>query len=164
MIKIIPTSASLSLALLLFTGTLQAATKTADINLSFSHIEYVNLTGTLVGATRYFDMDYIRPPSGAAGPKVNLGTLGLDSNMSGNCLIRFDSANAYQFRHTASNKRLAFYRLWYRGKKLTKKRNKITTPCNFSPEMVQLSTRKRFRKRIKSGLYQDILTITVVTE
>ena len=164
MIKIIPFSASLALAFLLLTGTLQAEIKTTDINLSFSHIEFVNLTGTLVGATRYFDMDYIRPPSGAAGPKVDLGTLGLDSNIPGNCIIRFDSANTYKFRHTISNKRLARYRLWYRGKKLTNKRNEITTPCSFAPEMVQLSTTRRFRKRIKSGLYQDILTITVITE
>ncbi len=164
MIKIIPFSASLSLAFLLLTGTLQAETKTADIDLSFSHIEYINLIGTLVGATRYFDMDYIRPPNGEAGPIVDLGTLGLDSNIPGNCVIRFESKNAYQFKHTVSNTLLAYYRLWYRGEKLTNKRNKVTTPCSFTPEMVQLSTRQRFRKRTESGLYQDILTVTVITE
>ena len=50
MIKITSFSTSLSLAAVLLSGALYAESKTADINLSFSHIEYVNLTGTLVGA------------------------------------------------------------------------------------------------------------------
>ena len=164
MIKIIPFSASLALAFSLFTGNLYAVTKEADINLSFSHIEYLNLTGTVVGATRYFDMDYIRPSNGRAGPKVDLGTLGLDSNFPGSCEIKFTTENNFKFRHTLSNKKLANYRLWYQGKKFTRRRNKITMPCSFTPTTIKLSTTKRFRRRIKSGLYQDVLSIVVTTQ
>jgi hypothetical protein len=156
----------LSLTLLLVSVvTSYATTNTTDINLSFTHTNYVNLTGTVVGASRTFSENDVKPVGNGFGPKVSLGTLGLESNMLGACTITFTTANNYRLRHIVSNKRLAAYRLFYRGTKLRKKNNHIDLPsCNLPPRKLKLSTKKNFRQNVAAGIYRDIITITVTTQ
>lgn len=164
MIKIPPKFLSI-LFISAFSSSSLATTDTSDINLSFTHTEYVNLTGTVVGASRYFSVDDVKPVGNGFGPKVSLGTLGLNSNMLGTCTISFTSVNDFKLKHIVTNKRLASYRLFYRGKKVTRRRNEVdTATCNVNPSVLKLSTNKRFRKRVKSGIYRDIVTITVTTQ
>ena len=164
MIKISPKILSI-IFISAFSVSSLATTDTADINLSFKHTNYVNLTGTVVGVTRFFSVDDLKPIGNRFGQKVTLGTLGLESNMIGSCTISFTSVNDFKLRHIVTNKRLANYRLFYRGKKVTRRRNEVDTPgCNITPTALKLSTNKRFRKRVKSGIYQDIVTIVVTTE
>ncbi|MEE9444596.1 MAG: hypothetical protein V3V19_02915 [Cocleimonas sp.] len=164
MIKITPKFLSI-IFISALSGSSFATSDTSDINFSFTHTEYVNLTGTAVGASRYFSDNDVRPVGNGFGPKVSLGTLGLESNMPGSCTISFTSVNDFRLRHIISNKRLAGYRLFYRGKKVTRRRNEVVTPsCSVTPSVLELSTNKRFRRRVKSGIYQDIVTVTVTTE
>lgn len=161
MIKIIPQFLSIVFISAL-SGSSLATTETADINLSFTHTNYVNLTGTVVGASRFFSAVDISDPQ----TPVTLGTLGLESNMSGNCSMIFSTKNTFQLEHIVTSKVLAKYRLWYRGQEITLNTNEVLSACNISATPLEFSTTKRLKGKgkVKQGIYQDIVTVTVTTQ
>ncbi len=66
-----------------------AASDTAEINLNLNYTPYVKLIGTAPGRTRYYSntdiVNWVTPSV------VSLGTLGLESNVGGNCDINFST-------------------------------------------------------------------------
>jgi len=157
--------APIILPILLSVGFAFAATDSSQINLSLTHVNYVKLTGTVVNASRFFSVRDIKPRGNRRrGPWVELGTLGIESNMLGNCDLEFTTQNRFKLRHIISNKRLSRYRLKYKNKKIRKRKNKITLPCNAANSSLSFQTVGRFRNRVKAGVYRDIVTITVTTQ
>jgi len=140
-----------------------AAGESTDILVRVIHDQYVRLTGTAVGSSRMFSVDDVKPPNGSK-PLLSLGTLGLQSNIAGNCSMDFSTANNFRLRHTVSNKKLTSYILKYRNKRITRRKHTLTMPCNVLPTTLAFKRRGKFRNRVRSGIYSDIVTITVTTE
>ena len=150
-----------------FPGTINsanAAGESTDIQIKIIHDQFVKLSGTVVGASRTFSVDDIKPPTGYSSPWVSLGTLGLESNFAANCTMDFSTRNGFKLRHTVSNKRLTRYIMKYRNKKIRKHKPTVTLPCNTAPTTLSLKRRGAFRNNIESGIYADVVTITVTTQ
>ena len=147
-------------------GIAFAATDSTEIGLQVTRVDYVILTGTAVGASRYFSVDDIKPAGRRGpGPTVTLVTLGLESNMSGNCTLDFSTQNNFRLRHIVSNKRLTRYRLEYQGTRIKANKPQIILPsCNVANSPLDFTAVGRFRRRVEAGIYRDIVTIVVTTE
>lgn len=155
----------ISILILFLANSIFATENTATIDLSVTHTEYVSLTGTVVGANRVFSDDDVRPQSnGQRGPKVELGTLGVKSNIPGNCTLSLTTANGFRLRHINTNQRLAGYRLLYQGQRFNRRNSDITQSCNTDPSPLEFSTNKNYRNTMQTGIYQDKVTIVVTTE
>jgi len=81
-----------------------AATEHSDIQINVIHDEYVRIVGTAAGASRmYSNYDvatWIFPNT------VDLGTIGLESNMSGNCDFSMTTINNFRLLHTVTGESL----------------------------------------------------------
>ncbi len=147
----------------LMVNTARAAGESTDIQVRVIYDQYVRLSGTAVGASRTFSVDDVKPPDGSK-PLLSLGTLGLESNFAANCTMDFSTQNNFKLRHTVSNKRLTRYILKYRNKRITRTKNSLDLPCNTTPSVLAFRRRGKFRNNVKSGIYADIVTITVTTQ
>lgn len=152
--------------LYLFSNSIFAANESTQIDLQLTHIEYVNLIGNVVGASKYFSVDDIEPAGNSGpGPTVSLGQLGLEGNTVGSCTLDFSTINNFRLRHTVTNRRLTRYRLNYKNKKINKKNTSMTLiSCNEAQSSLDFTAVGNFRRNVKSGIYQDIVTITVTTQ
>jgi len=159
---------SVSFLLLSSASSLNAAQDSTDINISTSVDEYVNFIGTAAGASKYYTVDEIQPIGGSsAGPKISLGTLGLESNHPGDCDIAFSAKNNFRLRHILTNQRLAHFRLLWKGEGISGnpvRTNKLTLPCNSSLSTINFQTVAYFNPSPQAGVYQDIVTVTVTTQ
>lgn len=140
-----------------------AAGESTDILVRVIHDQFVRLTGTVVGSSRTFSVDDVKPPNGSR-PWVSLGSLGLESNIAGNCDLDFSTQNSFKLRHTVSNKLLTRYIMKYRNKKIRKNKHSLTMPCNALPTTLSFKRKGKFRNNVKSGIYADVVTITVTTQ
>ncbi len=147
--------------------TAKAATDHADITLSHTYEPYVNFTGTAPGASRFYDNDdvyhFIFPV------RVNLGTMGLESNTTGDCDLNFSTVNNFKLRHTVSNQTLSKYRVLYRGYSFSRSNNpELTIPCNTTPTALDFIltgwSLAGYDGLIPAGIYRDIITVTVTTQ
>ncbi len=152
-----------TLGMLTMLNTARAAGESTDILVNIIHDQYVHLTGTAVGSSRTFSVDTVKPPDGSK-PLLNLGTLGLESNFAANCTMDFSTQNNFKLRHTVSNRRLTRYILKYRNKRITRRKHSLDLPCNTTPGVLAFKRRGKFRKKVKSGVYADVVTITVTTQ
>ncbi len=156
-----------TLLVLLFSFSLtitSAVNKTQILDLNVTYTHYVTLLGSAVGATKYFLIEDIKPLSGGR-PKVTIGLLGLESNLSGSCTLNFSTQNNFKLKHTVSNKRLTRYILKYKGKRISKNKPTIVlSSCNVPASPLKLKRKGAFKNNVKSGIYQDIVTITVTTQ
>ncbi len=154
---------------LLTTTNLQAATEHTDIQVNVIHDEYVKIVGTAAGSSRMYSnndvANWIFPNT------VDLGTLGLESNMSGNCALSVSTQNNFKLLHTVSGQRLTRYKLIYESHDFSETNNQgITLPCNFTPTNLQFApTELVFGNLfpsllIESGIYRDIVTFVVTTQ
>lgn len=152
--------------LLIPTSAIVAVEDSTTIDLEYTHTEYVNLTGTAVGASKFWTVDDVQPVgNNPRGPRVLIGTLGLESNVGGDCDLDFSTQNNFRLRHIISNQRLTNYRLRYRGTNITRNRNRqMTVPCNFNPSNFQFQSTGNFRQNPQAGVYQDIITVTVTSQ
>jgi len=142
-----------------------AAQTTNTVELEATYTPYVKLLGSAVGISKFFSVEDIKPLTGQLRPWVTIGSLGLESNISGNCTLDFSSQNRYRLRHTVSNRRLTNYRLRYKGNRINRRNSTIVLPsCNEASTPLQLQRRGRFRNNVQAGIYQDIVTITVTTQ
>ena len=157
-------------AVLLFSSQItSAATDTTDININVTHAPYVKFIGTAPGSTRYYGnndiANWIFPSI------VNLGTLGLESSVSGNCDINFSTTNNFKLLHTVSGNRLTRYKIIYHAQDFSETNNPtLTIPCNTVPTDIEFSpTQIVFGNLfpallIESGVYRDIVTLVVTTQ
>ncbi|GAA0404804.1 hypothetical protein GCM10009133_11800 [Cocleimonas flava] len=159
---------SVSLLLLSSAFSLKAAQDSAEINISTSVDEYLNFIGSAAGASKYFTADEIQPTgSSTSGPRLSLGTLGLESNHPGDCDIAFSAKNNFRLRHTVSNERLTHFRLLWKGEGMSGnplRTNKLTLPCNSSLSTINFQAVAYFNPNPQAGVYQDIVTVTVTTQ
>ncbi len=146
-----------------------SATKQVDIEFQVTHTPYVHFTGTAPGSTRVYDNDdianWIYPVV------VDIGTLGLESNVTGNCDISFSTLNNFDLLHTGSGNSLIKYKVLYRSQEFSQTSNTpVTTLCNSLPTALQFKATGYYLGGIwggvfmQSGIYQDIITVTVVTQ
>ena len=156
----------LSLLLLLVSYVTYAAKDFTDIDINYTYVEYLNFIGSAAGASRFFDHDDVVPLSKKApGQPVNLGKLGLSSNISGDCTLDFSTLNDFSLMHLGSGQKLTNYRLDYRGTEISSGSNlQMTLPCNSTATDIDLVTTGNYKKKPKAGLYQDIVNIVVTTQ
>ena len=97
----------LVVAMLIVINTSFATTDETNITITSTSQPFINLAGSVVGAVRIFSADDIKPSgNGKIGPVVTLGALGLESNIAGNCSLKFSSQNTNKLRHLISNELL----------------------------------------------------------
>lgn len=153
--------------------SLHAAEDSTEIELSYTYVEYLNFIGSAAGATRYFGHDEVMPlsnkgnPANRIGQTVNLGTLGLNSNITGDCTLDFSTQNDFQLEHTTSGKVLTSYRLEYRNTEITSGSNlQILLPCSSPVSNIDFTTTGKYQNsnKPKAGVYQDIVNITVTSQ
>jgi len=96
-----------AIAFLLFVSTssmAKAGTDSAAIKLSLTYAPYVKLTGTAPDASRFYDnsdvYNFLSPAN------VNLGTLGLESSMSGLCDVSFSTLHNFKLINTDTENNL----------------------------------------------------------
>ncbi len=143
-----------------------AAEDATDIQIDVTHTPYVNLIGTAVGASRYYTENEVKPVGNRRrGPRVLIGTLGVEANVPGDCTLEFSTQNNFRLRHILSNQRLTNYRLRYNRTNITRRRNRtMTVPCNLTPRNIQWQAVGNFRNNVRPGIYRDIITVTVTTQ
>lgn len=160
------TAIVLLLSMLAWSST-QAVTNDTEITISHTYTPYVNFTGTAPGASRFYDNDdivnFIFPVT------VNLGTMGLDSNVLGDCDLDFSTLNNFKLRHTVSNQNLANYRILYQGQSFEEANNpQLTIPCNTAPTDIDFIltgwSLAGFDFLIPAGIYRDVVNVTVTTQ
>jgi hypothetical protein len=154
---------------LIVSSNVFAATDTTEVDISVTHTPYVNFTGTAPGSSRFYGNNDIANwifPS-----VVDLGTLGLESNIGGNCDINFSTANNFQLLHTVSGNSLTKYRVIYQGQSFSQISNPtLSIPCTTLPTTIEFSpTQLVFgnlfpQLLIQSGNYQDDVSIVVTTQ
>jgi len=146
-----------------------AATDQTDIDIEVTHAPYVNLIGTAPGSTRYYGnndiANWIFPSI------VDLGTLGLESSVSGNCDLNFTTTNDFKLLHTISGNSLTKYKIIYQSQDFLATSNPtLTIPCNTAPTTIEFSpTQIVFGNifpalLIEAGVYQDVVTVVVTTQ
>ncbi len=147
-----------------------AASDTAEINLNLNYIPYVKLIGTAPDSTRYYSNSTIAQwifPS-----VVDLGTLGLESNLSGSCNINFSTNNNFRLRHTVSNNSLTKYKIIYRSQDFSATSNPtLSLPCSSLPTAIQFKPTQLVIGNflpggllMQAGVYQDVVHITVESQ
>ena len=126
----------------------------------------MNFTGAAPGASRFYDnadvANFIFPV------QVNLGTMGLASNVSGDCDLEFSTINNFKLLHTVSNKNLSDYSILYEGEVFEETSNsQITRNCNLAPTDLDFVlngwTLAGFDFFIDAGIYRDVVTVTVTS-
>ncbi len=157
------------LLLLINTSSYSAGSDHTVIDLEVTHTPYVNFTGTAPGSTRTYDNNDI---ANWIYPVVtDIGTLGLESNIPGNCDISFSTINNFDLLHTGSGSSLIRYKILYLSQEFGQASNTpVTTLCNSIPTALQFKATGYYLGGIwggvfmQSGIYQDIITVTVVTQ
>ena len=162
-----PLNTAIAFLLTVSAFSTQAATDNTEITLSHTYDPYVNFTGTAPGASRFYDngdvYNFIFPV------QVNLGTMGLASNVSGDCDLNFSTQNDFKLRHTVSNDDLADYRIVYRNATYDETSNpQLSISCNTTPTDLDFIlvgwSLAGFDAFIPAGVYRDIVTVTVTTQ
>jgi len=159
--------AIISIVAILSSFSISADTDTTTIELNHTFTPYVNFTGTAPGASRFYDNDdlvnFIFPLT------VVLGTMGLESNVGGNCDLEFSTLNNFELQHTVIPTSGGGYTINYQGETFTQGNNPVlTTPCTTSATdisfMLNNNTIIGFDNFIPSGVFRDVITIIVTTQ
>ena len=144
-----------------------AANDQTEIELSVTHTPYVKFTGTAPGASRFYDNNDVVPI--LFGALTNLGTLGLDSNVGGNCNINFTTVNNFALKHTENGNIFGDYNIEYKNNTFGKSSNsQLELPCtsdatdlNFIITGPSLGGNDLL---LAAGVYQDIVSVVVTTQ
>ena len=145
-----------------FVNIANAADDTSNIYISVGQPEYLYMQGTAVGGTNNFSVADIEPTGTV--PIVSLGTLGFESNVTGDCSLNISTVNDFRLRHTVSNEKLTRFRLRYKGKNLSKSQPVKTFPCNSALTSLNFMAVGIFNSNPEAGVYQDTVTLTVTTQ
>ena len=155
-----------------FVATAYAATESSHINIQVTHDEYVRIIGSAAGSSRTYSnndiANWIFPSI------VDLGTLGLELNMLGNCDVSMTTLNNFDFfdlLHTTSGNSLTKYKVIYESQEFSETNNpNLSLPCNLTPSIIQFSPTQLVignlfpSALIQTGTYSDTVTITVTTQ
>lgn len=164
-----------TLIVLTFVSTLSAAssafgaTESTHISVQVTHDEYVRIIGSAAGSSRTYSnndiANWIFPNI------VDLGTLGLESNMPGNCDVSMTTLNDFDLLHTVSTQSLTKYKVIYESQEFSETNNPtLSLPCNLTPSIIQFSPTQIVwgnlapSALIQTGTYSDTVTITVTTQ
>lgn len=162
-----PKFALLALISYCFAYTTFAANDSAVIDLSHTCTPFVKFTGTAPGASRFYDNDdlvnFIFPIT------VVLGTMGLESNVGGDCDLEFSTQNNFELQHTVIPTTGGRYTINYQGESFTQGNNPVLTrPCTIVATeisfMLNNNTLIGFDNRIPGGIFQDIINVIVTTQ
>jgi len=157
------------MAFLFSNSALNAATDQTDIEFSYTYTPYVKLIGTAPGSSRMYGNNDIANwifPS-----VVDIGTLGLESNVGGDCDMNFSTLNNFNLLHTVSGNSLTKYKILYQSQEFGLDSNPtLSIPCNTTPTTMQFTpTQIVFGNLlpslfIESGVYRDVITVVVTTQ
>lgn len=148
-----------------------AADDSTQIRLSYKHIEYLNFTGTAVGAAKDFSANELIPANSSgqstisSNQSINLGTLGLNSNIPGDCTLDFSTSNNFRLVHQTLGQTLTSYQLNYRNTNISQgNSNQIVLPCTSPLSNIGFKATDAISNAPTKGVYQDIVRITVTSE
>lgn len=150
-----------------FAFTAYTADDNAVINLSYTHTAFVRFTGTAPGDLRTYDNDDI---TNFGVPKpVNIGTMGLESNVGGLCDLTFTTANTFKLLHTVTNNNLGNYKILYKNAVFNEilnpplqiSCNSVASDIDFELNSFGFSNVDPF---LDSGIYRDVITVEVATQ
>lgn len=156
-----------SMLFLMNSSSLHANTDSTDITLSHTYVPYVNFTGTAPGASRFYDNDdlvnFVFPIT------VSLGTMGLESNVGGDCDLDFSTQNNFELEHTVIPTSGGDYTVNYQGQTFNSTNNPtLTIPCTTIPTDISFVLNNLtiigFDPFIPSGVFRDVITVTVTTQ
>lgn len=152
-------------AVLLATSTVAfAATDNGSININVTQSEFVALTGTAFDNTAAAPATFTTTQLDGSftGAALSLGTVGLDSNLLGNCNIQFNSTNSFSFKDGTTT--LVGYGLTYDGAAVAAATN-IPKTCQFTAAALTLkaSAALPVANLIAAGTYSDVITVTVTS-
>jgi len=164
-----PAPLLLFLALTTTLSCAYAATESTQINLQVIHDEYVRIVGSAAGSSNSYSnndiANWIYPNV------VDLGTLGLESNMQGNCDFTMTTLNNFDLLHTVSNQSLTKYKVIYESQEFNADNNStLPLPCSLTPSIIQFSPTQIVTGNfspstlIETGTYSDTITIVVTTQ
>ncbi len=149
----------------------QAADDSTQIRLSYKHIEYLNFTGTAVGAAKDFNANELLPTNATgqatfgSNQSINLGTLGLNSNIPGDCTLDFSTTNNFRLVHQTLGQTLTSYQLNYKNTNISQgNSNQIVLPCTSPLSNIDFKATGAITEAPSKGVYQDIVRITVTSE
>ena len=139
-----------------------AATDTTEIEINVTKDAYVNFIGTLAGnvtkALTLADVD---------NTTTSLGTLGLESNTTGACVVTFASLNNYKLVHdTNAALNLGDYSITYAGvsnSSASPGNDYTATTCNEAASSMTI-TSPALPAVVTAGTYSDTLTLVVTTQ
>ncbi len=146
-----------------------AATESTQIGIQVTHDEYVKIVGSAAGSSNTYSnndiANWIFPNI------VDLGTLGLESNMQGNCDLSMSTLNNFDLLHTVSASSLTKYKVIYESQEFSETNNpNLSLPCNLTPSIIQFSPTQIVwgnlapSALIQTGTYSDTVTITITTQ
>lgn len=152
----------------IFSGAI-AATDSSVIEISHTYTPYVKFTGTAPGISRFYDNNDVVPI--LFGVSTNIGTLGLESNVGGNCNIDFTTANNFELIHTDTGNDTSFgeYNIQYESKTFSRSSNpqlellctSAATDLNF---IISGPSVGGIDALVAAGVYQDVISVTVTTQ
>ncbi len=146
-----------------------AATDQTNLEFDYTYTPYVKFIGTAPGSSRQYDNNDIANwifPS-----VVNLGTLGLESNVGGTCDVNFTTLNNFDLLHTVSGSSLTEYKILYQTEEFGLTNNPtLSLSCNSIPTDIEFKPTQLVFGNIfpalfiQSGIYRDVVTLTVTTQ
>jgi hypothetical protein len=152
-------------AILLATSTATfAATDSGTININVTQSEFVALTGTAfdntAAAPATFTTTALDASFGGAG--LSLGTVGLNSNLLGNCNIQFSSTNSFSLKDGTTT--LVGYGLTYDSTAVVAATD-ITKSCQFTAAALTLNSSAALpaANTIAAGTYSDVISVIVTS-
>lgn len=138
-------------------GAVYAATDSSIVQIQVKHIEFLKIVGTAAGINKTIAVDDIR-----SGNIVNIGSLGLESSIPGDCTLAFVSLNGFSLKHSKGNQRLSDYQLDYMTQAITSDTTMIL-PCKTATTALDFKALGTVKKNPRAGLYSDTVTITVTS-
>ena len=170
MIRVKPLIAAISASIFCTSCSIAfGASETTEISLNITHAPYVKFIGTAPGSSRFYGnndiANWIFPSI------VDLGTLGLETNVGGNCDINFSTLNNFDLLHTVSNNSLTKYKIIYQSQDLGQTSNPtLSLPCNTVPTTIEFTPTQIVWGNlfptywIEAGVYSDTVTVVVTTQ
>ena len=140
-------------------GAVYAATDSSIVQIQVKHFEFLKIVGTAAGINKTIAVDDIR-----SGNIVNIGSLGLESSIPGDCTLDFVSSNIKKFslQHSQGKQILSYYQLDYKGYTITSDTTMIL-PCKTATTALDFKALGTVKKNPRAGLYSDTVTITVTS-
>ncbi len=154
----------LFLPLFALSSMVYAASDNKNLDINVTHIEFLRFIGSAADATRYLSPDQIRGASNnGPHPTISLGTLGLESSISGICTLVFESVHDFELKPSQGNAIFAKYKLDYKGNTIQLSNPTMTLPCSSPPSSIDFTAVGKMKNKAKAGGYSDIVTITVTS-